>query len=243
MVGSLFSSDAWNNVTFTAGETKNPRRNVPLSLALGVLIVSVLYIGANYIYLNVLPLEAIQTAPQDRVGTAAAQGLFGNAAAGIMAVAIMISTFGCVNGLTLAGARVYYAMALDGLFFPQVAKLDAKTNTPSVSLWTQCLWACGLTLTGRYGDLLDYVIFAVLLFYVLTIVGIFVLRKKRPEMPRPYKALGYPVLPGLYILAGSFIELLLLIYKPNYTWPGLIIVLLGIPVFFFWRGASTGRKG
>lgn len=239
MVGALFSSDAWNNVTFTAGETKNPRRNVPLSLALGVLIVSVLYIGANYIYLNVLPLSAIQTAPQDRVGTLAAQGLFGDAAAGIMAAAIMISTFGCVNGLTLAGARVYYAMALDGLFFRKVARLNEKTHTPNISLWTQCIWACALTLTGKYGDLLDYVIFAVLLFYVLTIVGVFVLRRKRPEMPRPYKALGYPVLPGLYIVAGSFIELLLLIYKPNYTWPGLMIVLLGIPVFFLWRG--TGK--
>ena len=235
MVGALFSSDAWNNVTFTAGETRNPQRNVPLSLALGVAIVSLLYLGANYVYLNVLPLAAIQTAPQDRVGTLAAQALFGDAAAGLMAAAIMISTFGCVNGLTLAGARVYYAMALDGLFFRPVAKLDPKSQTPNVSLWMQCAWACALTLTGRYGDLLDYVIFAVLLFYVLTIAGVFILHLKRPDAPRPYRAVGYPLLPGLYVAAGTLIELLLLIYKPSYTWPGLIIVLLGIPVFLIWR--------
>lgn len=235
MVGSLFSSDAWNNVTFTAGETKDPKRNVPLSLALGVGIVSLLYLGANLVYLNVLPLEAIQTAPQDRVATAAAHAVFGDNAERIMAVAIMISTFGCVNGLTLAGPRVYYAMALDGLFFKAVGKIDPKSLTPKVSLWAQCAWACALTLTGKYNDLLDYVIFAVLLFYILTITGIFVLRRKHPEWPRPYRAMGYPLLPAAYIAVAGLIEILLLLYKPSYTWPGLIIVTLGIPVYFLWR--------
>lgn len=242
MVGALFSSDAWNNVTFTAGETKNPSRNVPLSLAFGVGIVSLLYLGANYIYLNVLPLEAIQTAPQDRVGTAAAFAILGNNAERIMAAAIMISTFGCVNGLTLAGPRVYYAMALDGLFFKPVAKLDPVSLTPRVSLWAQCAWASLLTLTGRYGDLLDYVIFAVLLFYILTIAGIFVLRRRHPDWPRPYRALGYPLLPAAYIAAAGLIEILLLLYKPSYTWPGLILVALGIPVYFFWRKNEPFRS-
>jgi APA family basic amino acid/polyamine antiporter len=235
MVGSLFSSDAWNNVTFTAGETKNPSRNVPLSLALGVGIVSAIYIAVNFVYLSVLPLEAIQQAPRDRVGTAAASAMLGSGAEGLMAAAIMISTFGCVNGLTLAGARVYYAMALDGLFFRNAGTLDSRSATPSVSLWAQCAWACVLTLSGRYGDLLDYVIFAVLLFYVLTIAGVFVLRRKHPEWPRPYRAFGYPVLPAIYIAAATLIEILLLLYKPNYTWPGLIVVLLGLPVYWFWK--------
>lgn len=235
MVGSLFSSDAWNNVTFTAGETKNPSRNVPLSLALGVGIVSAIYVAANYVYLSVLPLEAIQGAPQDRVGTAVASAILGSRAEALMAAAIMISTFGCVNGMTLAGARVYYAMARDGLFFRKAGTLDARTSTPTVSLWAQCAWACVLTLSGRYGDLLDYVIFAVLLFYVLTIAGVFVLRRKHPEWPRPYRAFGYPVLPALYIAAATLIEILLLLYKPNYTWPGLVIVLLGLPVYWFWK--------
>lgn len=235
MVGALFSSDAWNNVTFTAGEMRNPKRNLPLSLVLGVGIVSVLYLACNFVYLNALPLEAIQTAPQDRVATAVAQKMFGPTGAQLIAVAIMVSTFGCVNGLILAGARVYYAMALDGLFFKSIAVLDPKTSAPVTSLVWQCAWACLLTLTGRYNDLLDYVIFAVLLFYILTISGIFVLRRTRPQMERPYRAFGYPVLPLLYILVAGLIEILLLLYKPNYTWPGLIIVLLGIPVYFFWR--------
>jgi APA family basic amino acid/polyamine antiporter len=235
MVGSLFSSDAWNNVTFTAGETKNPARNIPLSLLLGVGLVSILYIAANLVYLNVLPLGEIQNAPQDRVGTAAASAILGGGAERLMAAAIMISTFGCVNGLTMAGARVYYAMALDGLFFKPVAKLDPKTLTPSWSLWAQAAWSMVLALSGRYGDLLDYVIFAVMLFYILTIAGVFVLRSQRPDWPRPYRAFGYPVLPALYIAAALLIEGLLLVRKPNYTWPGLIIVLLGIPVFYVWR--------
>ncbi len=235
MVGALFSADAWNNVTFTAGEVRNPRRNVPLALGLGVGSVCLLYIVANFVYLRLLPLEAIQHAPQDRVATAAAGVIFGPLAVQLMAAAIMISTFGCINGMALAGARVYYAMALDRLFFKPVAKLDAAHHTPAVSLVVQCVWASLLTLTGTYNDLLDYVIFAVLLFYMLTIAGVFVLRRRLPDAPRPYRALGYPVLPALYIVLAVIIEVLLLLYKPNYTWPGLIIVLLGVPVYFVWK--------
>lgn len=235
LVGSLFSSDSWNNVTFTAGEMRNPRRNLPLSLALGVGLVSLLYFACNYVYLQVLPLEAIQAAPEDRVGTAAARAIFGDSAVQMMAAAIMVSTFGCVNGLTMAGARVFYAMALDKLFFAAAARLDARTHAPTTALWIQCLWAALLTLTGSYSELLDYVIFAVLLFYILTIVGIFVLRRTRPAMERPYRALGYPVLPAAYILLAGIVEFLLLLYKPNFTWPGLLIVLLGIPVYFVWK--------
>ena len=235
MVGALFSSDAWNNVTFTAGEIRNPSRNVPLSLALGVGIVSAIYLACNYVYLMVLPLEAIKTAPADRVGTLAAQAIFGGPAVGLMAAAIMISTFGCVNGMVLAGARVYYAMALDGLFFKGAATVDPSRNTPAASLYMQCVWACLLTLTGTYSDLLDYVIFAVLLFYILTIAGLFVLRRKRPDMDRPYLAVGYPFLPAAYILIAGLIEILLLLYKPKYTWPGLLVVLLGVPVYYLWR--------
>ncbi|MGH9671603.1 MAG: APC family permease [Bryobacteraceae bacterium] len=239
MVGALFSSDAWNNVTFTAGEMRNPRRDLPLSLALGVGIVSVLYIAANFVYLWVLPLASIQTAPEDRVATAVASTILGDGAVRMMAAAIMISTFGCMNGLILAGARVYYAMALDKLFFRRAAVLHPRRHTPVASLALQCVWAALLTLSGTYGDLLDYVIFAVLLFYILTIAGIFVLRVKRPEMERPYRAIGYPVLPALYISAAVVIEILLLLYKPNYTWPGLIIVLLGVPVFYLWRAKEA----
>ena len=235
MVGALFSSDAWNNVTFTAGEVHNPKRNLPLSLALGVAIVSALYIACNMTYLNVLTFDAIQHADKDRVAAAAASSMFGPVAVRIMAAAIMVSTFGCINGLTLSGARVYYAMAKDKLFFRQAETLDPKTHAPVFSLTVQCIWACLLTLSGRYNDLLDYVIFAVLLFYILTIAALFVLRRTRPDMERPYKAIGYPVLPAIYILAAGLIELLLLLYKPNYTWPGLIIVLLGLPVYFIWR--------
>jgi APA family basic amino acid/polyamine antiporter len=235
MVGALFSSDAWNNVTFTAGEIRNPRRNVPLALAIGVGLVSAIYIACNLIYLKVLPLAAIQTAPEDRVATAAARVILGPIAVQVMAAAIMISTFGCLNGMILAGARVYYAMALDRLFFRPVARLDPRRHTPVVSLVLQCVWACLLTLSGTYSNLLDYVIFAVLLFYMLTIAGVFVLRRTRPGIERPYKALGYPVLPALYIVVAGFIEALLLVYKPAYTWPGLIIVVLGVPVYYFWR--------
>jgi basic amino acid/polyamine antiporter, APA family len=239
MVGSLFSSDAWNNVTFTAGEVRNPRRNLPLSLALGVAIVSALYIACQFVYLNVLTFDQIKTAANDRVAAAATNQMFGAVGAQLMAVAIMISTFGCVNGLTLAGARVYYAMAKDRLFFRRAGELDPKTNAPVFSLVIQCLWSVALTLSGRYNDLLDYVIFAVLLFYILTIAGLFVLRRTRPEMERPYRAFGYPVLPAVYMLAAGLIEVLLLLYKPEYTWPGLIIVLLGLPVYFIWRRKAT----
>jgi len=244
-VGSLFSSDAWNNVTFTAGEVKNPSRNLPLSLALGTSAVIALYVAANFVYLNVLPLDGsaagadvmargIKYASEDRVGTAVMFQMFGQTGAALMAVAILVSTFGCCNGLILAGARVYYAMAKDGLFFRRVADLNAQTKAPVVSLVVQAVWTCILTLSGTYNDLLNYVIFAVLVFYILTILGLFVLRAKRPDVPRPYRAFGYPVLPAIYIVMAVFIDVVLLIYKPQYTWPGLIIVLLGIPVYWLW---------
>jgi APA family basic amino acid/polyamine antiporter len=236
MVGSMFAADAWNNITFTAGEVKNPRRNLPLSLALGTGTVLTLYVLTNLVYLRWLPLNpGMQRAAEDRVGTAAVEAMLGGNAQRLMALAIMISTFGCMNGLILAGARVYFAMARDGLFFPRVGEIHPRYRTPAVSLGVQCVWACLLTLSGTYSDLLDYVIFAVLLFYILTIAGLFVLRRTRPEMERPYRALGYPWAPALYILAAGFIEGMLLVYKPGYTWPGLIIVMLGVPVFHLWR--------
>ncbi len=245
-VGSLFSSDSWNNVTFTAGEIKNPRRNLPLSLAIGTGVVLLLYIGCNFVYLSVLPLvgqesaatiagRGIQFAAQDRVATAVMQEALGAVGAKVMAAAILISTFGCVNGILLSGARVYYAMSRDGLFFQSVGKLSAKSGVPVNSLWLQCAWTCLLCLSGRYGDLLDYVIFAVLVFYVLTILGLFVLRRKWPDAPRPYRAFGYPVLPGLYIVMATWICGVLLRYKPQYTWPGLGLVLLGLPVYLIWQ--------
>jgi APA family basic amino acid/polyamine antiporter len=241
-VGSLFSSDAWNNVTFTAGEIKNPKRNLPLSLAMGTGVVLLLYVLCNFVYLSVLPMAAIQTAPQDRVATAVMQAAFGGLGAKLMAAAILVSTFGCVNGMLLAGARVYYAMSQDGLFFKSVGKLDEKTKTPVNSLWMQCVWACLLCLSGQYGNLLDYVIFAVLVFYVLTIGGLFVLRRTRPEAVRPYKAFGYPVLPALYILMAIWICGVLLRYKPQYTWPGLFLVLLGVPVYGLWTRRSKDAE-
>ncbi len=239
MVGSLFSSEAWNNVTITAGEVRNPKRNLPLSLALGVGVVSLLYVACNFVYLNVLTLDAIKTAPEDRVATAAASLIFGPVAVQLMAAAIMVSTFGCLNGMILAGARVYYTMARDGLFFKRVGTLDPAHHTPVTSLAIQCVWAVLLTLSGQYGDLLDYVIFAVLLFYMLTIAGLFVLRRTRPDMERPYRAFGYPVVPAAYIVVAGVIEVLLLAYKPNYTFPGLVIVLLGVPVYFMWRKKAS----
>jgi len=243
MVGALFSSDAWNNVTFTAGEVRNPKRNLPLSLALGVGIVSLLYLACNFVHLSVLPLAGIAAAPEDRVATAVASGILGSVGVRVMAAAIMISTFGCLNGMILAGARVYYAMALDGLFFRPVARLDPVHHTPVTSLAVQCVWACLLTLTGRYSDLLDYVIFAVLLFYILTIAGLFVLRRTQPNLPRPYRAFGYPVLPLLYIVIAGIIEILLLFYKPNYTWPGLILVVLGVPIYYVSRRFGIASAG
>lgn len=232
MVGSIFSSDAWNNVTFIAGEIKNPQRNIGLSLFLGTLIVSVIYISANVMYTGVLPLNEIAFAEKDRVGVVASNVIFGNIGTVIIALMIMVSTFGCNNGLILAGARVYYTMAKDGLFFKQAGELN-KFAVPQLALWVQCALACAWCLSGKYGDLLDMVSFVVVLFYVLTIVGIFILRKKRPEAERPYKAFGYPVLPAIYILMGVTFCTLLIIYKPQFTWPGLIITLAGIPIYFW----------
>ena len=231
MVGSIFSSDAWNNVTFIAGEIKNPKRNIGLSLFLGTLIVTVIYISANLMYLSVLPLNEIANAPADRVAVAASNVIFGNIGTYVIAVMIMISTFGCNNGLILAGARVYYTMAKDGLFFKKAGTLN-ENAVPAWALWAQCIVAGLLCLSGRYGDLLDMVSFIVVIFYILTIIGIFILRKKRPELDRPYKAFGYPVLPAIYILMGSCFCVLLIIYKPNFTWPGLIITLLGVPLYY-----------
>ena len=231
MVGSIFSSDAWNNVTFIAGEIKNPKRNIGLSLFLGTLSVTVIYISANLMYLSVLPLNEIANAPADRVAVAASNVIFGNIGTYVIAVMIMISTFGCNNGLILAGARVYYTMAQDGLFFKKAGTLN-KHAVPAWALWAQCIVAGLLCLSGRYGDLLDMVSFIVVIFYILTIIGIFILRKKRPELERPYKAFGYPVLPAIYILMGTCFCVLLIIYKPNFTWPGLIITLLGVPLYY-----------
>lgn len=242
MVGSLFSSDAWHSVTFTAGEIRNPKRDLPLSLALGVGVVSALYLLCNLVYLSALPLSAIQTAPEDRVATAVMAVMFGHSATWMMALAVLVSTFGCVNGLVMSGSRVYYAMARDGLFFKACARVDAKTHVPAVSLWVQCAWGCALTLSGTYSELLDYVIFAVLLFYILTIAGLFVLRRTRPAMERPYRAVGYPVLPAFYLGAAAVIEVLLLAYKPSYTWPGLIIVLIGVPVYSIWTAVNRRRS-
>jgi basic amino acid/polyamine antiporter, APA family len=231
MVGSVFSSDAWNNVTFIAGEIKNPQRNIGFSLFLGTLIVTIVYVMANVMYTAVLPLQDIASAPKDRVAVEAARAIFGSAGTYIIAIMIMISTFGCNNGLILAGARVYYTMAKDGLFFKQAGKLN-ENAVPQWALWAQMLVASVLCLSGKYGDLLDMISFVVVIFYVLTILGIFILRNKRPNAERPYKAFGYPVLPAIYILLGIAFCLLLIKYKPQYTWPGLIIVLIGIPIYF-----------
>jgi basic amino acid/polyamine antiporter, APA family len=252
LVGSLFASDAWYNVTYISEEVINPKRNVPLSLIFGTLIVSVIYLFTNYVYIRILPLSGspngtdvltrgIQFATDDRVATSAMYVVFGDAAAVIMAIFIMISTFGCNHGLILAGPRVYYAMARDGLFFKKVGEINRK-GVPGFAIVIQGIWAVLLCLSGTYSNLLDYVIFAVLIFFALTILAIFVLRTKRPEIPRPYKAFGYPVIPAIYILTTTFIMVILLIYKPDYTFPGLIIVLLGIPVFYIWRRFSKKKN-
>lgn len=245
IIGPLFSSDAWNNVTFIAGEMKNPRRDIPLSLALGTCIVTALYLLANLAYLALLPLtgdpnatdalgQGIQFAGSgtDRVGTAAASMIFGNVAAALMAGLIMVSTFGCNNGLILAGARVYYAMAQEGLFFKKAGTLNAH-GVPGFALMTQAVWASLLCLSGTYGDLLDYCTFASLLFYIVTIGGIFILRRKDPDAERPYRAIAYPFLPALYILVAGAICVILLITKPQNTWSGVFIVLLGVPVYYW----------
>jgi APA family basic amino acid/polyamine antiporter len=238
MVGSIFSSDAWNNVTFIAGEIKNPKRNIGLSLFLGTLIVTIIYVSANIMYTAVLPLQEIASAEKDRVAVAASNVIFGNAGTIIIALMIMISTFGCNNGLILAGARVYYTMAKDGLFFKQAGTLN-KFAVPQWSLWVQCVIACLWSVSGKYGQLLDMISFVVVLFYMLTIAGIFILRKKQPNLERPYRAFGYPVLPIVYILMGLTFCILLIVFKPEFTWPGLIIVLIGIPVYY---GAVAGKK-
>ena len=264
-VGSLFSSDAWNNITFAAGEVKDPRRTLALAMAAGTGLVVTLYVLANVAYVVTLPLAAIQHAPDDRVATAALQTIFGGAGASIMAVAIVISTFGCNNGLILAGARVYWAMAHDGLFFRSTGRLN-RHHVPAVGLVLQCVWASLLVLPRTrlrdaaghvlrdgagapqygnvYSNLLDYVVFAVLLFYILTIAALFVLRRTRPDAPRPYRAFGYPVVPALYIVAAAVISIVLIVYKTETTWPGLAIVLTGVPVYALWRrGAARPARG
>lgn len=234
MVGSLFSSDAWNNVTFAAAEVRNPARNLPLALAIGTATVTALYLLANVAYLMVLSVPELQNAPQDRVGTLMLQHLFGSTGAYLMAGAILVSTFGCINGLILAGSRVYYAMSQHGLFFQGAGRLSRR-GVPTASLVIQGVWTAFLTLTGSYGQLLDYVIFAALIFYVLTTISLFRLRYTKPDMPRPYKAFGYPVIPALYMLAAGAIAIILLFAKPAYSVSGLFIVLLGIPVYLLWK--------
>jgi len=240
MVGSIFSSDSWHNVTFIAAEVKNPKRNIGLSLFLGTLIVTIIYILTNIMYTGVLSLPEIAAADKDRVAVSASQVIFGDAGTMIIAVMIMISTFGCNNGLVMAGARVYYTMAKDGLFFKKAGTLN-KAAVPSFALWVQCIFACAWSLSGKYGDLLDMISFVVVGFYMLTIAGIFILRKKRPDAERPYKAFGYPVLPVIYILMGLSFCILLIIYKPRFTWPGLIITLIGIPVYYLVIAAQKNK--
>ena len=246
MVGSLFSSDAWNNVTFAAAEVREPSRNLPRALAMGTALVSTLYILANIAYLNVLPFGGSETgtgplerglmyASQDRVGTAALEVMIGPVGAIVMAIAILVSTFGCNNGLILSGPRVYYAMARDNLFFQRAGTLHPTYRTPIFGLLAQAVWASVLCISGTYGQLLDYVIFAAIVFYFLTTLALFRLRRLRPELPRPVKAFGYPVLPALYLVANAALMVILLFEKPLYTWPGLVIVASGIPVFYLWR--------
>jgi basic amino acid/polyamine antiporter, APA family len=238
MVGSIFSSDAWNNVTFIAAEIKNPKRNIGMALFFGTLIVTIIYVTTNVMYTAVLPLNEIAGAEKERVAVAASQVIFGNLGTVVIALMIMISTFGCNNGLILAGARVYYTMAKDGLFFKPAGNLNGF-SVPQWALWIQCLIACAWSVSGRYGDLLNMISFVAVLFYVMTIIGIFILRKKRPDVERPYKAFGYPVLPIIYILMGLTFCALLIVYKPDYTWPGLIIALAGIPLYYI---AVAARK-
>ncbi len=244
-VGSLFSADGWNNITFTAGEVKNPRRNVPLSLALGTFIVIALYVGANIAYAAILPLDKIQHAPSDRVAGAMLEVVFPSIGAAIMAIVIMISAFGCMNGLLLSGARAYFAMARDGLFFRPAARVN-RAHVPGASLAMQGAWAAFLVLvrtydpsTGAFGslysNLLDYVVSADLLFYILTIAAVFRLRRLQPQAERPYRTWGYPLVPAFYILSAAVILAMLFIYRPATTFPGLVIVLIGVPIYFAFR--------
>ncbi len=241
MVGALFSSDAWNNVTFIAGEIKKPERNIGLSLLIGTVVVTIIYISMNLMYLNVMTIPEIANAPSDRVALAAALKIFGSTGTTFIALMIMVSTFGCNNGLILSGSRVYYTMANDGLFLPAAKKLNKK-GVPGAALWMQFIWASALCLSGKYGDLLDFIIFTVLIFYILTIAGIFKLRRTQPDMPRPYKAFGYPFIPLLYIILAATICIVLLFYKPMYTWPGLIIVLAGIPIYYIVQKSNNANK-
>jgi APA family basic amino acid/polyamine antiporter len=241
MVGSIFSSDAWNNVTFIAGEVRNPQRNIGLSLFLGTLIVTLIYVAANVMYIAVLPIEQLAFAKDNRIALSVANEVFGTLGTTLIAIMIMVSTFGCNNGLILSGARVYYTMAEDGLFFKKTASLN-KNSVPEFALWIQCVMACILCVSGKYGDLLDMISFVVVLFYVLTIIGIFILRKTRRDAERPYRAFGYPFLPALYIIMGITFCALLIKFKPEYTWPGLIIVLIGLPVYYIWRRTAIAEK-
>lgn len=241
LVGPLFAADAWNNITFAGDEVKSAAVTLPRALALGSAVVMVLYVIVNLAYLNVLPIGAIQNAPEDRVATAVILEVLGRNGAWIMALAIMISTFGCLNGMILSGARLYWAMAQDGLFFRVAGQLGEKSGVPQSGLILQGIWSVALTLSGTYGDLLDYVIFASVLSYLLTAIGVIILRKKRPDMPRPYKTLWYPYLPAFYIVTSGFFLVALLWKKPLYTWPGLGIVLSGVPIYFLWRHVTKGR--
>jgi len=234
MVGAIFSSDSWHASSAVAGEIKNPSRNVGLSLALGTIIVTVVYLLTNLMYTGVLTMEQMAAADKDRVAMAAAQEIFGPIGITIIAVMIMVSTFGCNNGLIMAGARVYYSMAQDGLFFRKVGQLN-RFSVPGIALWLQCVFASLWCLSGKYGDLLDMISSVVVIFYVLAIIGIFRLRKSKPDVPRPYKAFGYPVLPMIYIVMGIAFIVLMAIYKPTYTWSGIIIALLGVPVYYLIR--------
>lgn len=231
LTGAIVSYDAWNNVTFVAGEISNPQRNIGLSLLLGTLMVTLIYVSLNVMFTGVMPMQDIATAEKDRIGIEAARSIFGGSGTAIIAVLIMVATFGCNNGLILSGARVYYSMAKDGLFFRKTGTLN-KHAVPEVALWFQAVMASILCLSGRYGDLLDMISFVVVIYYVLTIYGIFILRRKQPDIPRPYKAFGYPVLPIIYIIMGIAFCVLLIIYKPLFTWPGLIISLTGIPLYY-----------
>lgn len=252
MVGALFALDAWNNITFAAGEVRNPKKTIPLSLFYGTLTVAVLYILTNIVYLMALPLngspdgvtvfeKGIRFASDDRIGTASMEGILGGYAALVMAFFVVISTFGCNNGMILSGARVYYAMAKDNLFFKGAGELNKK-GVPARGLIIQCVWSVLLCLSGSYGDLLDYVIATVLLFYALTIAGVFILRKRQSTTVRKFKAFGYPVIPAIYVLSTVFITVVLLIYKPGYTWPGMIIIISGIPVYYIWKKVKNPRK-
>ena len=242
MVGTLFAMDAWNNVGFAADELKNPAKDIPIAMGLGTLTVTVLYLLSNVAYVSVLPADAIANAAQDRVGTAALQAMFGPAGLYLMAIAIMISTFGCNNGLILSGARVYYAMARDNLFFRRTGTLHPVHKTPTFGLVIQAVWISVLCVSGTYSQLLDYVIFAAVLFYMLTAVGLFALRVRRPHAERPVRAPGYPWLPGAYVLLTALIGVDLLFKKPQYTWPGLMIVALGVPVYYLWRAVTRRRE-